>query len=162
MIVDLTATHLDVRMENGARSLWEIPACSSIPDKSKRVGVGFMVAVPDSVMVKKDDGRFEEGGYLFGYKNGEQVEVLINWWDSTSLEPDEKYLLESHEFSERMWVSGTKYGYEFRGVKSDGKLWRRVSLRNGAITYQGNTKEAAKVFDMMINTMCFDESAIKW
>jgi hypothetical protein len=44
----------------------------------------------------------------------------------------------------------------------DGKVWRRIAIRNGAITYQGNTKEAAKVFDSMINEMCFDESAVKW
>jgi hypothetical protein len=43
----------------------------------------------------------------------------------------------------------------------DGKFWRRISLRNGAITYQGNSKEAAKIFDSMIDTMCFDSSAVK-
>jgi len=112
-------------------------------------------------MVKKADKRFEEGGYLFGYQIGDQVEVLINWWESTSLEPGEKYLLESKEFTQRMWSSGGKWGYEFRGTMRDGKVWRRIALRNGAITYQGNTKEAAKVFDSMIDTMCFDESAVK-
>ena len=88
--------------------------------------------------------------------------MLINWWESTSLEPAEKYLLESREFSQRMWMSGDKWGYEFRGTMQDGKLWRRISIRNGAITYQGNPKEAAKVFDGMIDAVCFDGSAVKW
>lgn len=161
-ILDLSAKKIEVMMEDGARSLWKMPSCSSVSDKSKRTGIGFMVIVPENVMVRKDNGRFEEGGYFFGYDNGGRVEVLINWWESTSLEPSEQYLLESREFSERMWVSGKMSGFEFRGVKSDGKLWRRVSLRNGAITYQGNTKESSEVFDRMIDNMCFDESAVKW
>lgn len=160
-ILDISAKHVEVTMEDGARTLWGIPSCSSVSDKSKRVGIGFMVIVPENVMVRKDNGRFEDGGYFFGYDNGGRIEVLINWWESTSLEPSEQYLLESKEFSERMWVSGKMSGYEFRGVKSDGKLWRRVSLRNAAITYQGNTKESAEVFDKMIDNMCFDESAVK-
>lgn len=160
-IVDLAINQLEVIMEEGSRTLWEVPGCSAT-DKSSRVGIGFMVKIPDNVMVKKDDKRFEEGGYLFGYQIGNQVEVLINWWESTSLEPGEKYLLESKEFTQRMWSSGGKWGYEFRGIMQDGKVWRRIALRNGAITYQGNTKEAARVFDSMIDGMCFDESAVKW
>ncbi|HXK39659.1 MAG TPA: hypothetical protein VJ837_02395, partial [Candidatus Paceibacterota bacterium] len=93
---------------------------------------------------------------------GDEVEVLINWWGSTSLEPQDEYLLKSTEFTQRMWVSGAKWGYEFRGTRPDGKVWRRIAIRNGAITYQGNTTEAAKVFDSMIDGMCFDESAVKW
>jgi hypothetical protein len=160
-IVDLATKRIEVMMEEVTRTLWKVPACSAT-NKSNRVGVGFMVTVPENVMVKKDDGRFEDGGYLFGYRRGKQVEVLINWWGSTSLEPEDKYLLESREFSQRMWVSGEKWGYEFRGTMLDGKAWRRIAIRNGAITYQGNTKEAAKVFDWMIDEMCFDESAVKW
>jgi hypothetical protein len=160
-IVDSAIKRIEVTMEEGTRTLSKVPACSST-DKSTRVGVGFMVTVPENVVVKKDDQRFEDGGYLFGYRSGKQIEVLINWWGSTSLEPEDKYLLESREFSQRTWVSGEKWGYEFRGTMLDGKVWRRIAIRNGAITYQGNTKEAAKVFDSMIDEMCFDESAVKW
>lgn len=160
-IVALAISRLEVTMEAGNRTLWEVPACSPT-DKSTRVGIGFMVKVPKNVMVRKDDKRFEDGGYLFGYRMGEQVEVLINWWGSTSLEPEDKYLLESEQFSQRMWMSGEKWGYEFRGTLSNGKIWRRIAIRNGAITYQGNAKEAAKVFDSIIDDMCFDESAVKW
>ena len=78
------------------------------------------------------------------------------------MEPEDKYLLESRDFSQRVWVSDEKWGYEFRGTMSDGKVWRRIAIRNGAITYQGNTREAAKVFNSMIDAMCFDESAVKW
>jgi hypothetical protein len=160
-IVDLAIKQIQVTMEEGSRTLWKIPACSPT-DKSTRVGIGFMVTVPGNIMVKKDEKRFEDGGYLFGYRVAGQIEVLINWWESTSLEPAEKYLLESRAFSQRMWVSGEKWGYEFRGTMSDGKVWRRIAIRNGAITYQGNAKEAAKVFDNMIDAMCFDDSAVKW
>ena len=158
-VLDLAAKHVDVTMEEAARTLWKVPACSA-SDKSTRVGIGFMFKVPENVMARKDDKRFEEDGYLFGYRIGDEVEVLITWWGSTSLEPQDEYLLKSAEFTQRMWVSGTKWGYEFRGTRSDGKVWRRIAIRNGAITYQGNTAAAAKVFDSMIDGMCFDESAV--
>src|SRR5438132_4333270 len=73
-IIDLSIKHIDVTMEAGARTLWKVPACS-LTDKSTRVGIGFMVAVPENVLVKKDDGHFEDGGYLFGYRIGKQIEV---------------------------------------------------------------------------------------
>lgn len=160
-IVDLSTKHIDVTMEDNARTLWKVPPCSP-GDKSNRAGIGFMIEVPANVMVKKDEQRFQDGGYFYGYRLGEQIEAMVNWWESTSLEPEEKYLLDSKEFSQRMWISGDNRGYEFRGTLSDGKAWRRISLRNGAITYQGHSKEAAKIFDSMIDSMCFDASAVKW
>jgi hypothetical protein len=160
-IVDLAIEHIEVSMEDGTRTLWRIPSCSP-RDRAARVGIGFMIAPPDNIMVKKDEKRFEEGGYLFGYRVGEQIEVMINWWGSTSLEPEDRYLLESRQFSQRMWVSGEKWGYEFCGTMPDGRMWRRIAIRNGAIAYQGNAREAATVFDNIIDGMCFDESAVKW
>jgi hypothetical protein len=161
-ILDLSTKKIEVTMEDGAASLWKIPTCTSVGNKANRMGVGFKVVVPNNVMVKKDDGRFEHGGYFFGYDIHGQIETMINWWESTSLEPSEKFLLESKEFSQRLWISGKFSGLEFRGLTADGKLWRRVSIRNGAITYQGNQKQSAEVFDAMIDSMCFDDSAVKW
>jgi len=160
-IVDLAITHIQVTMEEGSRTLWKIPACSST-DKASRTGIGFMFSVPDKVMIKKDTERFEGEGYFFGYRAGEKVDIFINSWESTSLEPDERWLLESREFSQRMWSSGEKWGYEFRGTLPDGKTWRRISIKNGAITYRFPSKEAMNVFDSMIDAVCFDESAVKW
>ena len=160
-IVDLALDHVEVVMEEGDRTLWKVPACSA-GDKTSRTGIGFMLKVPDDVMVKKDEKRFEEGGYYFGYQTGERVDVMINSWESTSLQPAEEILLQSKEFFQRMWMSGGKWGYEYRGTLPDGTVWRRISLRNGGITYQTKTKEAATVFDTMIDAMCFDESAVKW
>lgn len=160
-IVDLSLTRLDLVMEDGAKSVWKVPACSAA-EKANRVGIGFMVAVPQDVLVKKDEERFEEGGYFFGYKINDQTGIMINSWESTSLQPSEGTLLEVKEFSERRWVSGDKWGYEYRGTWPDGRLFRRISIRNGGMTYQVKIKEAAKVFDSMIDTMCFDASAVKW
>lgn len=161
MIVDLNVTKLDVVMEDGTKSLWSIPTCSAA-DKSNRVGVGFMVTVSKDVVFKKEDERFEEGGYFFGYRNNDRIEVLINSWESTSLQPSEELLLKAKDFSERRWASGDKWGHDFRGTLPDGTLWRRISTRNGAMTYQTKSSEAAKLFDSMLHTMCFDESAVKW
>lgn len=61
-----------------------------------------------------------------------------------------------------MWTSGDKWGYEFRGTFLNGKVWRRIAIKNGAIAYQGNSKETATVFDSMLDAVCFDESAVKW
>jgi hypothetical protein len=159
-ILDLSASRIEVTMEEGAQSLWKIPLCSSLADNSQRFGIGFRILVPENMLVKKAT-QFENGGYLFGYDVHGNIEVLINWSTSTSLEPDEAYFLGSKEFSERAWVSGKTTGYETRGVKSDGKVWRRVSFRWGAITYQGNSKEAAESFDRLIDGMCFEESKLQ-
>lgn len=160
-IIDLSATKIEVTMEDGSASLWKIPACSA-DDKSKRVGVGFMFDVPENVLTRQDDGRFEQGGYFFGYRDGGKIDMMINSWESTSLQPFEQFILKVKEFSQRRWQSGDHWGYEFRGTLADGKLWRRISLKNGAITYQNTSKPAADIFDKMIETVCFDASAVKW
>lgn len=160
-IVELSITQLEVIMEDGAKSLWKVPSCST-SDKTNRVGVGFMMTVPKDVLVKKDEGKFEEGGYFFGYENSNQIGLLINSWESTFLQPSEESIVQAKEFSERRWSSGDKWGHDFRWTTDDGTLWRRVTTRNGALAYRVNSKEAAKVFDGMIDTMCFDESAVKW
>lgn len=159
-ILGLTASRVEVTMEEGAQSLWKIPPCSSLADNAQRFGIAFRILVPENMLVKKAT-QFENGGYLFGYDVRGNIEVLINWSGSTSLEPDEEYFFGSKEFSERTWVSGKTWGYEIRGVNSDGKLWRRVSFRWGAITYQGNSKEAANAFDRLVDGMCFHESDLQ-
>ncbi len=156
----LSVSRIKVTMEEGAQSLWKIPLCSSLEDNSQRFGLGFRILVPENMLVKKAT-QFENGGYLFGYDVLGNIEVLINWSGSTSLEPDGEYILGSKEFSERAWVSGKTLGYEIRGVNSDGKLWRRVSFRWGAITYQGNSKVAAEAFDRLVDGMCFDEPKLQ-
>lgn len=156
-ILGLSARRVEITMEEGAHSVWKIPRCSSLADNSHRFGIGFRILAPANILVKKAT-QFENGGYLFGYDVNGHIEVLINWSTSTSLEPDEAYLLESKEFSERTWVSGKTTGYEIRGVKSDGKRWRRLSFNWGALTYQGNSKDAAEAFDHLIDGLCFDES----
>ena len=160
-IVDLTIAQLDVVMEDGAKSLWKVPACSA-SDKAGRTGVGFMMIVPKDVLVKKDNGeKFEEGGYFFRYQNSDNLGLLINSWESTSLQPSEEELLKAKQFSQRRWASGEKWGYDFRWTMPDGHLWRRVSTRNGALAYRATTSDAAKILDGMIDTMCFDEPAVK-
>ncbi len=154
-VVELSAKRLEVAMQDAASSTWKLPLCSE--DKLQRVGFNFMVKVPDDVVVEKGD-RFGNEVYFFGYYVGEQSEVMVNWTDSTSDEPGDKYLLDSTEFSERLWTSGKTTGYETRGVMSNGQLWRRISFRWGAISYQGNSKESAKVFDKIMDNMCFIES----
>ncbi len=159
-IVEPTTGRIEVTMEEGDRTVWRIPSCSSLTDNSQRIGIAFKVLAPESILVQKTS-QFENGGYLFGNNVHGNIETLIIWSDSTSLLPDEGYLLDSPGFSERAWVSGKTLGYDIRGVKSNGKVWRRVSFRWGAITYQGNSKESADVFDRLIDGMCFNESDLK-
>src|ERR1700687_822983 len=45
-IVEVSMKHIEVTMEEGARTLWKVPACSPT-DKSTGVGIGFMVTVPE-------------------------------------------------------------------------------------------------------------------
>lgn len=155
-VVDLKAKELSVIMEDVNESLWKVPLCSSISDKSKREGQLFKLLLPENIILKKQEEPDGEV-YLFGLPLGKQIEVMVNWTDASSMEPDEKFVLASKEFSERTWKSGNISGYEIRGIKSDGKWWRRVSFKGGAIAYQGNSEEAAEVFDSLIDNMCLEE-----
>ena len=161
LVVALGLRQIEVTMEEGSGSLWKIPACTA-HDKASRIGVGFMVTASEKVMVRKDTDRFEDGGYFFAYRVGPKVELMVNWWESTSLHPEEKFLIESRDFTLRKWSSGEKWGYEYRGTMPDGRMWRRVTLKNGAITYQTTSKEAAGAFDQLIDDMCFDAAAVTW
>jgi hypothetical protein len=157
-ILELTVTQLEIVMQDSSSTIWKIPYCSAVPDNSGRVGNVFKVAPPDSVPFGKRAG-LEGDEYLFGFDlGGGKIEVMVNWGGSTSIETDESVLLDSQVFSERSWRSGNIIGYESRGIKSDGKLWRRLSFKWGAIAYQGNSERSAKVFDKLIDDVCLDES----
>jgi hypothetical protein len=155
-VIDLKAKELSVIMEDFKDSLWEVPICSSILDKSNRNGHFFKLLIPKNIKLKKEDEPDGEV-YFFGLPLNGQVEVMVNWSGASSLEPDEMFLLGSKEFFERIWKSGNTTGYEIRGVKSDGKWWRRISFNGGAIAYQGNSENAAKIFDSLLDNMCFEE-----
>ena len=147
-------------MEEVAATLWKVPQCKVESDKA-RSGIAFKVLVPDDVQAKKDV-RFDLAAYLYGYQMPDgKFEVMVNWQDSTSSHPSEDTLLEAKEFTERVWVAGERFGYDIRGERRDGKVWRFVNYRWGAISYQGNSREAAKEFDKMIDGMCFDEEDAK-
>jgi hypothetical protein len=139
VVTALGLQSIKVTMEDGNGTLWKTPACSAT-DKATKVGVGFMMTPAANVMVRKDTGRFEDGGYFFGYQTDAKVELMVNWWESTSLVPQDKFLVDGREFSQRMWRSGEKWGYEFRGTLRDGTMWRQVTLKNGAIAYQTTSK----------------------
>lgn len=156
-VVALSSKRLDVAMVDAASSTWKVPLCSDVSDKAQRVGFNFMVNVLDGVITKKIIHLGSEM-YYWGFYVGERPEVMFHWVDSTSDEPSDEYILNSTKFSERLWTSGKTTGYEARGVKSNGQLWRRVSFRWGAISYQNNSAESARVFDAMIDSMCFIES----
>jgi len=159
-ILPLSATTIEVVMEAAAATLWKVPQCNADSDKA-RTGIAFKVFAPDEVLVKKGV-RFGLDIYYYGYRMPDgKFEVMVNWQDSTSSHPREKTLLESKEFTERVWVAGNRFGYDIRGEMRDGKVWRFVSYRWGAITYQGNSGESAQVFDRMIDGMCFDEGDAK-
>jgi len=159
-ILPLSATTIQVVMEEAATTLWKVPLCKSTSDKTRN-GVAFKVIAPDGVLVKKIL-RFDLDTYVYGYQRPDaKVDSMGNWQDSTSSHPEENILLDAEQFTERVWVAGERFGYDVRGVSRAGKFWRFVSYRWGAISYHDNSAEAAKAFDKMIDGMCFDEADAK-
>jgi hypothetical protein len=137
-------------------TLWNLPFCNANSRKA-RSGVAFKVVVPDNILVKKGV-QFDLDIYAYAYQLQDgKLESMVNWQDSTASHPREEMLLGAKEFTERVWVAGDRFGYDVRGHGRDGKFWRFVSYRWGAISYQGNSLEAAKVFDNMIDGICFDD-----
>lgn len=159
-ILPLSATTIQVVMEEAATTLWKVPLCKSTSDEI-RTGVAFKLIVPDGVLVKKIL-RFDLDTYVYGYQRSDgKFDSMSNWQDSTSSHPEEHILLDAEQFTERVWIGGERFGYDVRGVSRDGKFWRFVSYRWGAISYYDNSPEAAKAFDKMIDGMCFDEADAK-
>jgi hypothetical protein len=154
-ILPLTATNIEVAMEDAAPTRWKVPLCKATSGEARN-GVAFKVVVPDYVLVKKGV-QFDLDIYAYGYQiHDGNFESMVNWQDSTASHPREEILLGAKEFTERVWVARDRFGYDVRGQGRDGKFWRFVSYRWGAISYQSNSLEAAKVFDDMIDGMCFD------
>lgn len=158
--LSFSVANIQVIMDEASATLWKVPQCNA-ESGSMRTGVAFKVLAADGVQARKIL-RFDLDTYYYGYQMPDgNFETLVNWQDSTSDHPSEKWLLEAKEFTERVWMSGKRMGYDVRGERPDGKVWRFVSYRWGAISYQGNAREAAKVFDKMIDGMCFDEEDAK-
>lgn len=159
-ILPLTVTNIEVVMEDAATTLWKVPLCKATSDET-RPGVAFKLVVSDNILVKKSV-RFELDIYVYGYQMPDgKFASMGNWQDSTSSHPGEELLLDAKEFTERVWVAGERFGYDVRGVSRDGKFWRFISYRWGAISYHDISPEAAKAFDKIIDGMCFDEADAK-
>ena len=159
-ILKLSATLAEIVMKDASSTTREIPACSAVPNPALRVGLVFKVAPTEDVLTRKWRGP-ESDVFLFGFDTGGgKFETMVSSGGSTSIEPTEELLLNSKEFSERLWRSGKTLGYEIRGITADGKVWRRLSFPWGAIAYQGNSEKAARAFDRLLENVCFDESSI--
>ncbi len=155
-IVDLSATRVEATIESIERSVWRVPACSTIAGGARRVGMNFKFLVPEEILVRRTP-YLGSDMYFFGYETNEQIEVMFNSAEATATEPSEDFLLNSNEFAERAWNSGNTLGHEARGTMRDGKRWRRIAFAGGAIEYRTNSREAASIFDSMIESVCFDE-----
>jgi hypothetical protein len=159
-ILSLTATNIQVVMEEAAPTLWKIPLCKATADET-RSGVAFKVVASDNVLVKKIV-RFDLDAYGYGYQLPDgKFASMANWQDSSPSHPDETLLLDAKQLAERVWVAGERFGYDVRGVSADGTFWRFVSYRWGAISYHHILPAAAKSFDKMLDGMCFDEADAK-
>lgn len=159
-ILSSSIANIQVEMEEASTTLWKVPQCKA-ESGNTRTGIAFKVLAADGVQAKKVL-RFDLDTYYYGYQMPDgKFEAMVNWQDSTSDHPSDERLLESIEFTERVWMAGKRVGYDIRGERQDGKVWRFVSYRWGAISYQGNSRDAAKVFDKMIDGMCFDEADAK-
>jgi hypothetical protein len=94
-ILVLSATQVEIVMQDASSTTWKIPSCSSVPDGSKRIGIAFKVALPDNAPFRKRDG-IDGDEYIFGFDiGGEKFEMMSNWGGSTSIEPDDDFLLNS-------------------------------------------------------------------
>ncbi len=159
-ILALSATTVQVVMEAAAATLWQVPQCKTETDKAK-TGIAFKVLALNNVQAKQDV-RFGLDIFYYDYQMpGGQIERMVNWQDSTSSHPREETFLEAKEFTERVWAAGERFGYDVRGERHNGKVWRYVSYRWGALSYQGSSPESAQVFDKMIDGMCFEEQDAK-
>lgn len=150
-IVDMTTTEVNAVLDEMAKADWEIPACSG---SGKRIGWGLYIPVPKGASLRK--GRSIHGSYFEMRLLNNGKYVLLNGTGSVRARgfPEDRWLLETKEFTLRAWRFGDVEGIDVRGQAKDGTFWRFFGMFANEFTYSGVAEETAKFLDTIIDGAC--------
>lgn len=149
---------VDVVLERGAETLWNIPACSTVkrPDLYVGIGSNLRVRVPRGTYVIS--GFSDEFAYYhIRYSNVSNLggKEWLQLYDKPAGAVRGYYLMEDIGMgANRSWKSGSVLGVD-RGRGGN----RYVVGKNGGsfITYLTNIREAAAEFDKIIDKACYEK-----
>jgi len=142
---------LDVVLQTSNDSTWAPPACS--PQRPRRFGQIMMFTAPTGVRVQTTtDVDYRTAVVQF---RGSALEFGTgpHWTFGLPLVQllDAMVLVDERDVR-TPWDDP---GAEYRGVSADGKHWRGVYLFGESISYDGADAIAAKYFDSIIDSLCF-------
>jgi hypothetical protein len=165
---------LDIALEDGKSSEWTVPLCRDVWRTRKPCGEGLsarthsavgqemVLTLPCDAEEPRDYGDVDYFGQIVLFKSDSKTYSLRTMWGPTccSGHPLADACLSSRSFSERSWPIKLPErridGLDARGVSRDGTYWRWIGpLLGEFVEYKGADLEAAKYFDAILDSVCF-------
>jgi len=155
--LDPKNTNLNITLEQEKDiSVWDIPTCSSARGNGKRlVGKYLILSLPREMKFKTgvdSDYRY----YSMRLTQGGKTHFLNGGWGNLygGTYPSGEVLLRMQHYTYRR----TSLGIDWRGVTKDGKYCRYFGASPvfEIYFYETDSKEAANVFDRILEGICFN------
>ncbi|MGI8469149.1 MAG: carboxypeptidase-like regulatory domain-containing protein [Pyrinomonadaceae bacterium] len=154
--VDSIAKELNIVLKDEENSeIVTIPNCTANQDKNVRlVGHYLILSAPKKLKFKSGTDT-DYIYYRIGFGKGNNKSWLEGGLGNLygSEYPSSNFIDKSTNFSYRR----TNLGLDWRGITNDGIIWRWIGSVSIFETYyyQTKSKEAAEVFDKILDGMCF-------
>ena len=119
------------------------------------LGFSLIVRPPKNVKVKKGFD-VDYGYYSIGYgpkKARDWLRGIYGPFPAGNV--PENLTKGATDVTTRKWKSGRVNGVDSRGKDAGGKYWRYLGLWGEAIRYENASKESAKFFDGILDSICF-------
>jgi len=156
----------DAVLDAALESEWRIKACSASQKRDHRIGSGMRLAVPtgaEATTLNDDDYTVES----IIFRSDGKSYVLEAWTGSSccSGRPNDDKDVIAAAGNMRTWafidpnLAPAQHfgGLDMRGKKEDGTYWRWLGpLRGSQVQYKGATEAVSRVFDTIIDSMCFE------
>jgi hypothetical protein len=169
-VIDYSTSRVNVVLE-AEHNNWDVPLCagSTAYQKNKDHFVSIQSFLYPSLFLPQPRGvKFKKVRdvdyelYIFAYGPSEQGNVLQGWFglNAADYSVSAESLVKSTNFKERWAKFGDVSALEIYGQSMEGKYWRYLSFDTSALFYKDASKEAADVFDDMLQKICYQPSKL--
>jgi hypothetical protein len=146
------ADRLDIVLQQSTQSVWSPPTCS--PDRVRRFGDTMMFTAPPGVRLYTTTDNHYRTVAIRSLDSTLQFGTGPHWTYGLPLAQVLEAMVLIHERDVHM--PRGEPGAEYRGVRRDGGHWRAVYLFGQSIGYDEADVIAAKYFDGIIDSLCFN------
>lgn len=162
IVVKPDTTHLRVIL-SPATSDWMIPACGKSKHGLMKIGAKYGIRFLAPLRFVRVDGGKPDTDYIRYVIHLKKDHSYMDIWFgpyTIPTDPDDELFINSIQFSQRN-IGTSSVNDAFFGVDSSGRLqkggswrWTAILGRGGAV-YKDASSEDSKIFDEIIDSMCF-------